>query len=216
MLGPEVWILANQDGWVIKTVHYVYCWQPRLFWMELYAFWAVQCPSHLSEANAKLSRGAKSDILPHLPWQHSCPHTLLKTSSPTKHCFWPIQRAQSETEAIKVQFFKEEITYLSHWVSKDGMQPSNLNLKVNAECTPPQTYTEVHAFLGLVAHILHSHSMNTWLEKEPAGSQSGCHFHRMPWRLLKCWNRHVWQLLCWLLPTIPNHFCWRLMCWRTD
>ena len=32
------------------------------------------------------------------------------------------------------------------------MQPSNSNLKAIAECRPPQTYTEVHAFLGLVGH----------------------------------------------------------------
>ena len=32
------------------------------------------------------------------------------------------------------------------------MQPSNLNLKAIAECVLPQTYTEVHAFLGLVRH----------------------------------------------------------------
>ena len=49
-------------------------------------------------------------------------------------------------------FFKEEITYLVHWVSKEGVQPSNLNLKVTVECAPPQTYMEVHAFLGLVGH----------------------------------------------------------------
>ena len=39
-----------------------------------------------------------------------------------------------------------------HWVSKEGVQPSDLNLKMIAECAPPQTYTEVHAFLGLVGH----------------------------------------------------------------
>ena len=32
------------------------------------------------------------------------------------------------------------------------MQPSDLNLKAIAECAPPQTYTEVDAFLGLVGH----------------------------------------------------------------
>ena len=32
------------------------------------------------------------------------------------------------------------------------MQSSNSNLKAIAECVPPQTYTEVHAFLGLVGH----------------------------------------------------------------
>ena len=52
----------------------------------------------------------------------------------------------------KCNFFKEEITYLAHQVSKDGVQPSNSNLKATAECVPPQTYTEVCAFLGLVGH----------------------------------------------------------------
>ena len=32
------------------------------------------------------------------------------------------------------------------------MQPSNVNLKAIAKCAPPQTYTEVHTFLGLVGH----------------------------------------------------------------
>ena len=50
----------------------------------------------------------------------------------------------------KCSSFKEEITYLAHWVSKEGVQPSNLNLKVIAECAPPQTYMEVCTYLGLV------------------------------------------------------------------
>ena len=32
------------------------------------------------------------------------------------------------------------------------MQPSRENLKVVAEITLPQTYTEIQAFLGLVGH----------------------------------------------------------------
>ena len=39
-----------------------------------------------------------------------------------------------------------------HWVSKEGVLPSDLNLRVIAECTLPQTYTEVHAFLSFVGH----------------------------------------------------------------
>ena len=30
MLRPKVWILANQDGRVIKTVHHIYRWEFRL------------------------------------------------------------------------------------------------------------------------------------------------------------------------------------------
>ena len=39
-----------------------------------------------------------------------------------------------------------------HWVSKEGVQPSDSNLKVIAECALSQTYTEVHAFLSLMDH----------------------------------------------------------------
>ena len=52
----------------------------------------------------------------------------------------------------KCSLFKEEINYLVQQVSKEGVQPSNLNLKVLTECALPQTYTEVHAFLSLVGH----------------------------------------------------------------
>ena len=52
----------------------------------------------------------------------------------------------------KYSLFKEEINYLAHQVSKWGVQPSNTNLKAIAECAPPQTYTEIQAFLGLVGH----------------------------------------------------------------
>ena len=49
-------------------------------------------------------------------------------------------------------FFKDKITYLAHWVSKDGVNPVIQNLKAILECALPQTYIEVHAFLGLVGH----------------------------------------------------------------
>ena len=52
----------------------------------------------------------------------------------------------------KCNFFKEEITYLAHQVSKEGVQPSNLNLKAITECAQPEIYIEVHAFLDLVGH----------------------------------------------------------------
>ena len=52
----------------------------------------------------------------------------------------------------KCSLFKEKINYLAYQVSKRGVQPSNTNLKATAECAPPQTYTEIRAFLGLVGH----------------------------------------------------------------
>ena len=52
----------------------------------------------------------------------------------------------------KCSLFQEEINYLAHQVSKEGIQPSNINVKAIAEYAPPQTYTQVRAFFGLVGH----------------------------------------------------------------
>ena len=52
----------------------------------------------------------------------------------------------------KCSLFKEEINYLAHQVSKQGIWPSDTNLKAITKCAPPQTYTEIRAFLGLVGH----------------------------------------------------------------
>ena len=74
----------------------------------------------------------------------------------------------------KCNFFKTEITYLAHLVSKNGVQPSKRNLETIAEWTPPQTYTKIHALLGLVGHYrrfmkgfacIGHPSMITWWEK---------------------------------------------------
>ena len=55
-------------------------------------------------------------------------------------------------KATKCKFFWDEINYLTHHVSKESMLPSKENLKAIPEFTPPQTYMEIQAFLGLVGH----------------------------------------------------------------
>ena len=55
-------------------------------------------------------------------------------------------------KASKCSLYKEEINYLAHQVSKQGVQPSDATLKAIAECAPLQTYMEIHAFLGLIFH----------------------------------------------------------------
>ena len=52
----------------------------------------------------------------------------------------------------KCTLFKEEISYLAYWVSKQGVWPSDEKLRAIAECTLPQTYMDIHAFLGLIGH----------------------------------------------------------------
>ena len=52
----------------------------------------------------------------------------------------------------KCDMFKTEINYLAHHVSKEGVQPSKKNLESITQCPPPDTYTKVKSFVGLVGH----------------------------------------------------------------
>ena len=55
----------------------------------------------------------------------------------------------------KCDVFKSEINYLAHHVSKEGVGPSKKNLESIAQCLPPDTYTKVKSFVGLVGHYRH-------------------------------------------------------------
>ena len=48
--------------------------------------------------------------------------------------------------------FKTEINYLAYHVSKRGVLPSKKNLEAIARCPPPDTYTKVKSFVGLIGH----------------------------------------------------------------
>ena len=52
----------------------------------------------------------------------------------------------------KCEVFKPEINYLAHHVSQKGVLPSKKNLESIAQCPPPDTYTKVKSFVGLVGH----------------------------------------------------------------
>ena len=48
--------------------------------------------------------------------------------------------------------FKSEINYLAHHVSRKEVLPLKKNLESIAQCPPPDTYTKVKSFVGLVGH----------------------------------------------------------------
>ena len=108
----------------------------------------MQCTSHTSATSAKLPQGAESDLLLHLPWQHSwhlhCLHVIIDQ----------FREHNLKLKPSKCSYFRKEITYLAYEVSKDGVQPSNSNIEVIAECVLPQTYTDLHVFLSLVGHYM--------------------------------------------------------------
>ena len=52
----------------------------------------------------------------------------------------------------KCEVFKSEINYLAHHVSQKGVLPSKKNLESIVQCPPPDRYTKVKSFVGLVGH----------------------------------------------------------------
>ena len=52
----------------------------------------------------------------------------------------------------KCEVFKSEINYLAHHMSRKGVLPLKKNLESIAQCPPPDTYTKVKSFVGLVGH----------------------------------------------------------------
>ena len=63
-----------------------------------------------------------------------------------------LQEHNLRLKPIKCEFFWDEINYMAHYVSKEGVWPSKENLKAVAELTPPQTYMEIWAFLGSLGY----------------------------------------------------------------
>ena len=55
----------------------------------------------------------------------------------------------------KCDVFKSEINYLAHHMSWKGVLPLKKNLESIAQCPPPDTYTKVKSFVGLVGHYRH-------------------------------------------------------------
>ena len=55
----------------------------------------------------------------------------------------------------KCEVFRTKINYLAHHMSKRGVLPSKKNLEAIAQCLPPDTYTKVKSFVGLVGHHRH-------------------------------------------------------------
>ena len=52
----------------------------------------------------------------------------------------------------KCEVFKSEINYLAHHLSWKGVLHLKKNLESIAQCPPPDTYTKVKSFVGLVGH----------------------------------------------------------------
>ena len=150
---------------------------------------------------------------------------FLKTEEEHLHClhvvFEHFREHHLKLKLTKCEFFKSKINYLAHHVSKEGIWPSKENLKAVAEFTPPQTYTEIWAFLGLVGHYrqfikgfahiaqpLHEHLSGEGGSKKNEWVMLMENMHWVPSRLSR---KPASRPLCWLLLISISHFSWKLM-----
>ena len=132
------------------------------------------------------------------------------------HClciiFDQLREHNLKLKPSKFDFFRNEITYLAHQVSKDRVHPSNLNLKAITECAQPQTYTEVHAFLSLAGHYRRfikgfSISYSPWVSILPERVRVGItHWgcHEGLWGIETGVHDSSCLGVCWLHQTFPD------------
>ena len=160
---------------------------------------------HVSVANAKLLWGAKSNILPHLPWW-------------LKNIFITYTSSLTNLESIIWNWghlnaaFSENKSSIWHIESQRmGCDPvtwtwkqlqNACHLKLTWRCMSLLVWWATTGGSSKGSHTLHNHSANILLGKGPAGNQSRCHLQKMPWRLSMCWNRCVCDSshfgFCWL------------------
>ena len=110
-------------------------------------------PKPYSKDCCKTVRGTESDLLFDLPRCCDCLSNTKEGHLCHLHILFECFREHNlKVMSMKCEFFKNEINYLAHHVSKEGVWPSKKNLKAVARFAPPQTYTKIQAFLDLVGH----------------------------------------------------------------
>ena len=64
-----------------------------------------------------------------------------------------IQQAGVTINTDKCEFWRDELTFLGHVVSKQGISPDPDKLKAIAEIQPPTTVTELRRFMGMANQL---------------------------------------------------------------
>ena len=63
-----------------------------------------------------------------------------------------LRKEQLYAKLSKCEFWLNEVSFLGHIVSKEGIRVDPKNIEVVVEWKPPRNVTEVHSFLGLVGY----------------------------------------------------------------
>ena len=66
-----------------------------------------------------------------------------------------LQEHSLKLKPAKCDLLSTELIYLAHHVSKDGVNSSKKNVASIVTCSPPQTYTDIQSFTGVMGHYRH-------------------------------------------------------------
>ena len=108
-----------------------------------------------------LSKGSCKTVLANLTSPIYLDDVIVFSEMPEEHLqrmqviFNCLREHSLKLKPSKCDVFKPEINYLAHHVSQKGVLPSKKNLESIAQCPPPDTYTKVKSFVGLVGHYRH-------------------------------------------------------------
>ena len=149
---------------------------------------------------------------------------FLQTTEEHLHCLHVIfnwfREHNLKLKPSKCNFFREEITYLAHWVSRDGVWPSNSNLKAITEWATSDLHQGVCLYWsGWPIQEVCMHCTATQWTFDWRRSQQ-----KLEWVLLSEDALKTFESLklAWMIAPIvafndyTSHSCWRLMFPRMD
>ena len=123
-----------------------------LFSFERLSFGLSTAPSIFQECMSKLLNGAGAYATSYLDDLIVHSKTFSEHISHLQDIFDRIRRANMKLQKTKCTFLREEVPYLGHIITRNGIKPDMGKIKAIQELDAPKTVKEVRAFVGMTSY----------------------------------------------------------------
>ena len=150
LFRSQIRILANRNGRRLQSFDHFHYQTFRLLWMWKNAFLT-------NKHSWPLSNVLMQSCLGNVHLQYCIIHLddiIVFSKTPQEHLvklwaiFKKLKKAEFKLKPSKCEFCKQELTYLGHVVSKNGIQTDCKKVNAIWKWPVPTNVTEVHSFLG--------------------------------------------------------------------